>query len=141
MRKTARVVFAASVAALLGTAVVSAPAGAEDKFPTERQCTDTANPLPKDAVTQGACAMMIRTKGNCMACHFINGLSSGNIAPPLVAMQQRFPGEEGKKKLRAQIEDPAKFNPTGQSLMPPFGKHEILTKEEIDNLVEFMLTL
>jgi sulfur-oxidizing protein SoxX len=56
-------------------------------------------------------------------------------------MKQRFAGDDGKKKLRAQIEDAGKANPVGQSMMPPFGRHGILSKEEIDNLVEFVLTL
>jgi sulfur-oxidizing protein SoxX len=138
MRNAARVVLGAS--AVLVAAVLSAPpALALDKIPTEKQCNDKANPLPADPVVQGACVVVIRTKGNCMACHDIKGLNSGNIAPPLVAMQQRFPGDEGKKKLRAQIEDATKTNP--RSMMPPFGRHDILNKQEIDNVVEFMLTL
>lgn len=136
MRKSARVVFGVTVAALLGAFIPVAPASALDKIPTEKQCQDKDNPVAKDPVTQGACAVVIRTKGNCMACHLIQGLSSGNVAPPLVAMKQRFPD---KAKLRAQIDDATKANP--KSVMPPFGRHGILSKDEVDNVVEFMLTL
>jgi sulfur-oxidizing protein SoxX len=136
MRKSARVVFGATVAALLGVIVPVAPATALDKIPTEKQCTDKDNPVAKDPVTQGACVVVIRTKGNCAACHLIQGLPSGNVAPPLVAIKQRFPD---KAKLRAQIDDATKANP--RSVMPPFGRHGILSKDEVDNVTEFMLTL
>ncbi len=75
-----------------------------------------------------------RSKGNCLACHMIQGGESpGNIAPPLIAMQSRFPN---KADLRAQIWDATTRNP--ESSMPPFGKHLILTEKEIDQLVEFI---
>ena len=44
-----------------------------------------------------------------------------------------------KDELREQIWDSTKSNPT--SAMPPFGKNEILTEQEIDQLVEFIYTL
>lgn len=136
MRKTAEAVLAASAAVLIwGTAAMPLTASAAGQVPDPKVCNDTANP-PKDPVTKGGCVVLDRRKGNCMACHQMAGVSSGNIAPPLVAMQARFPD---KAKLRAQIEDATKFNPT--SVMPPFGRHEILTKEEIDQVVEFVLTL
>jgi len=75
-----------------------------------------------------------RSKGNCLACHMIpGGESPGTIGPPLVAMQARFPD---KAKLRAQIWDPTVANPA--TAMPPFGRHGILSEEEIDQLVEFI---
>jgi sulfur-oxidizing protein SoxX len=37
------------------------------------------------------------------------------------------------------VEDPARFNP--QTVMPPYGKHEILSPEEIDKLIAWLLTL
>ena len=75
-----------------------------------------------------------RSKGNCLACHMIQGGESpGNIAPPLIAMQSRFPN---KADLRAQIWDATERNP-GTS-MPPFGKHLILTEKEVDQVVEFV---
>jgi sulfur-oxidizing protein SoxX len=60
----------------------------------------------------------------------------GNQGPPLVAMQDRFPD---KAELRAQIWDPQTRNP--HSMMPPFGKHRILTEEELDKVVEYVYTL
>lgn len=78
-----------------------------------------------------------RKKGNCLACHAMDdGTLPGNQGPPLMAMQARFPD---KAVLRAQIYDPLERNPN--TIMPPFGVHNILTDEEIDAIVEYLLTL
>ena len=76
-------------------------------------------------------------KGNCLACHIIaDGESPGNIGPELSNMQQRYPD---KNLLRKRIWDETEFNPA--TVMPPFGKHQILTENEIDKVVEFLYTL
>ena len=78
-----------------------------------------------------------RNKGNCLACHIIaDGESSGNIGPELSNMKQRYPE---KDLLRKRIWDETEFNPA--TVMPPFGKHQILTENEIDKVVEFLYTL
>jgi sulfur-oxidizing protein SoxX len=51
-------------------------------------------------------------------------------------MKARFPD---KAVLRAQIWDSTKNNPN--TMMPPFGRHEILTEAEIDKVVEFIYSL
>jgi sulfur-oxidizing protein SoxX len=109
--------------------------GAAGSAPNPKLCGNTANP-PQDVVVEGGCIAIIRTKGNCHACHHVAGIASGNIAPPLVAIAERFPD---KAKLRAQIEDPLRFNP--HTVMPPYGKHDILTPQEIDKLLVWLLTL
>jgi sulfur-oxidizing protein SoxX len=78
-----------------------------------------------------------KKKGNCLACHKIEGgKAAGNVGPALVNMKARFPDQ---KKLRAQIWDATAKNPN--SIMPPFGRHKILSEKEIDKVVEFVLTL
>jgi len=78
-----------------------------------------------------------KKKGNCLACHMIDdGALPGNIAPPLMAMKFRFPD---KKVLKAQVSDARKKNP--HTLMPPFGPYELLTEKEIDQVVNYLLTL
>ena len=78
-----------------------------------------------------------RTKGNCLACHAIDGGTlPGNIGPPLMVMKQRFPERE---RLRAQIRDATASNP--DSIMPPFGRHRILSDEEIELVVDFLYSL
>ena len=79
-------------------------------------------------------------KGNCLACHSIPGdpkaNTMANIAPPLVAMKSRYPD---RAKLRDQIWDSTKANP--RTSMPPFGKHKILTEQELDKIVDYIQNL
>lgn len=79
-------------------------------------------------------------KGNCLACHAIPGdpkaVTNANIAPPLIGMKARFPDRE---KLRAQIWNAMEANQN--TVMPPFGKHRILTGKEIDKAVDYLYTL
>ena len=78
-----------------------------------------------------------RAKGNCLACHaFDDGQLPGTIGPPLVHMKLRFPD---KAALRAQIWDPTARNP--DTLMPPYGKHGILSEQEIDLVVDYIHSL
>ena len=86
---------------------------------------------------QGKAVAFDRKKGNCLACHQIAGGDlPGNIGPPLVAMKARFPD---KSRLRAQIWDSTKMN--SNTIMPPFGRQQILSEGEIDKIVEFIYTL
>ena len=78
-----------------------------------------------------------RKKGNCLACHQIEGGSlAGNIGPPLVAMKARFPDYN---KLRAQIYDARTNNPN--TIMIPFGPHAVMSDKEIDLVTKFIHTL
>ncbi len=124
MRHTAKAISTAtSVAALLGILAFSLPSisVAEDASATE----------------QGKKLAFNKKKGNCLACHAIEGgRLPGNIGPPLLAMKARFPD---KSKLRAQIYDARTNNPN--TIMPPFGAHEIVSDAEIDKIVEFIYSL
>ena len=78
-----------------------------------------------------------RKKGNCFACHDYPGaVLPGNIGPKLINMKQRYPD---KKQLRAQIWDATKANPN--TIMPPYGRHQILSESELDKVVEFIYGL
>lgn len=126
MRKTAiRAAKALPIAALLGIGLA---------LPLQTSAADGAS---DDKLAMGKDVAFDRKKGNCLACHMIgDGPSPGDIGPPLVAMQARF---ADKQKLRDQIWDPMKANPNTR--MPPFGKHKILSDEEIDAIVEYLYTL
>ena len=90
-----------------------------------------------DMIAEGKKVAFDRKKGNCLGCHMIaDGALPGNIGPPLIAMKARFPS---KADLRAQIWDPTVKNPN--SIMPPFGKHQILTEKEVDLITEFIYSL
>jgi sulfur-oxidizing protein SoxX len=98
-----------------------------------------AKPAVKKEVT-GKDIAFDRRKGNCLACHGMptvpDAESTGLYGPPLIAMSARFPD---KAKLRAQIWDATALNPS--STMIPFGKHKVLTEEEIDKVVDFIYGL
>ena len=97
----------------------------------------TTGAVEAGAIDDGKKIAFDRKKGNCLACHAIEGGSlPGNIGPPLVSMKDRYPN---KDKLKQQIFDATKNNPN--SIMPPFGKHSILTASELDSVVEFIHSL
>ena len=127
MRKPSGIIStAASVASLLGCLLLA---------PTAVTAAEEAKAA--SVVDQGKEIAFDNKKGNCLACHQIaGGELAGDVGPPLVAMQARFPD---KAKLRAQIWDATKANPN--SIMPPFGRHKVLTGDEIDKVVEFIYTL
>ena len=96
-----------------------------------------AEPESNERLEAGKQLAMARGKGNCLACHaFDDGELPGNIGPPLMYMQQRFPD---RAALFEQIWDATARNP--DTVMPPFGKHGILTREEIDLIVEYLHSL
>jgi sulfur-oxidizing protein SoxX len=95
---------------------------------------ETASRSPVD---QGRALVFDSGRGNCLACHEIEGAElAGNVGPPLRGMRERFPD---RASLREQIWDAGRRN--SGTIMPPFGRHQILTEDEIDKLVEFMYTL
>jgi len=124
MRNAAKAIStASSLAALLGALTFSLPG--------------IATAADATSIEEGKKIAFNRKKGNCLACHQIEGGNlPGNIGPPLVAMKARFPD---KSVLRAQIDDSRTNNPN--TIMPPFGAHEILSASEVDKVVEFIHSL
>jgi len=88
-------------------------------------------------IKEGKALAFNRKKGNCLACHAIaGGQLPGNIGPALKDIKQAYPN---KADLRKQIFDPTVRNPN--TIMPPFGKFQILTSSELDKVVEFIYSL
>ncbi|MCF6225130.1 MAG: sulfur oxidation c-type cytochrome SoxX [Xanthomonadales bacterium] len=88
-------------------------------------------------VEAGRAVFENRRKGNCLSCHLVIGSElPGNAGPPLIGMQARWPD---RKALKAQIYDPTIRNP--DTIMPPYGLHRLLTAEELDVLVDYVLSL
>lgn len=99
--------------------------------------TALAEEMAATAIAKGKAVSFDRKKGNCLACHAMDdGALPGNIAPPIVSMKLRYPD---KAKLREQIWDASIRNPN--TIMPPFGRHQLLSEEEIDNITEYVYTL
>lgn len=121
MRQTAKLLSTTiSVAALLGSLAIPAISYADEA-----------------TIKEGKEIAFDRKKGNCLACHKIaGGTLAGTIGPELVGMKDRYPD---KAQLRAQIYDPRTNNPV--SIMPPFGKHEVITSSELDKVVDFIHSL
>jgi sulfur-oxidizing protein SoxX len=89
------------------------------------------------SIESGKEIAMTRSKGNCIACHVMpGGESPGAIGPALVAIQTRYPS---KADLAQQIWDPTVKNP--DVVMPPFGKHGILSDQEFVDVVEYVWSL
>jgi len=88
-------------------------------------------------VEAGKAVAMDRSRGNCVACHLMPGANSpGAIGPALIAMQTRF---QSKNDVAQQIWDPTVKNP--DVVMPPFGKHGILSDKEFVDVVEYIWSL
>jgi len=122
MRITAHITTTTSIVALLGCL----------GFAPSIASADAAADLAK-----GKEIAFDRKKGNCLACHQIEGGSlAGNIGPPLIAMKARFPDYD---KLRAQIYDARINNPN--TIMIPFGPHAVMSAKEIDLVTTFIHTL
>ena len=112
-----------SVATLMGCLSLTAPI--------------TASAASEADIAKGKELAFDRKKGNCLACHQIEGGTlAGNIGPPLVAMKARIPDYA---KLKAQITDARKNNPN--TIMIPFGPNGVLTPEEIELVAQFIYTL
>ena len=124
MRRTAHLIkTSVSIAALVGCLGMTAPI--------------TASAADAAAIEKGKKIAFDRKKGNCLACHQIEGGSlAGNIGPPLVAMKARFPDYD---KMKAQIADARVNNPN--TIMIPFGPHKVLSAEEIELVSQFIYTL
>ena len=124
MRRTAgSLLTAATIAAILSALALG--------IPPEALAQDAA------MAAEGKKIAFDRRKGNCLGCHMMgDGTLPGNIGPPLIAMQARFPD---KAALRAQIYDARVKNPN--SMMPPFGPHEIISESDIDKITEYVWSL
>jgi L-cysteine S-thiosulfotransferase len=127
------------IVAVMGTLLVAANTWAQAPTPT---VPSTAPAVAAPIVTppppiNGREIFIDERKGNCAACHKApndTGIASqSNIGPALQAVKARFPD---RTKLREAIWDYSKLKPT--TIMPPYGKHRILTDAEIDALVIYL---
>ena len=87
--------------------------------------------LPAAAASPDAVKLL---DSNCQQCHEIKGISDyGNVGPSLIGLKSRYPD---RKDVVAIVNDETKRNP--QTVMPPFGRNLILTKQEIDTIVDYL---
>jgi sulfur-oxidizing protein SoxX len=95
-----------------------------------------AQPVQSSAI-EGREIFVNPRKGNCVACHPVPGMPSridtSRVGPDLTAFASR---NQDRKILRAIIWDMSERN--ANTVMPPYGKHRILTEAEIDAVVEYL---
>lgn len=111
------------------------------------------NPLtssPGD-VARGRAIVANRQVGLCLLCHsgpFPEERFQGNLAPDLTASV----GQSTPAQLRARLVDPSRFNPSSimpayyrstdlNRVAPKFAKQTILTGQEIEDIVAFLVSL
>lgn len=87
-------------------------------------------------ITAGQKIAETTTLGNCDACHMFQGADeAGNIGPVLKDVRAMVPD---RKLFYAIIYDEEARNP--QTIMPAFGKNQILTPKQINEVIDFMYT-
>jgi sulfur-oxidizing protein SoxX len=111
------------------------------------------NPLtssPGDAV-KGRAIVASRQVGLCLLCHsgpFPEERFQGNLAPDLIASV----GQSTPAQLRARLVDPGRLNPSSimpayyrttglNRVAPKFADQTILTSQEIEDVVAFLVSL
>ncbi len=106
-------------------------------FAQDNNAESTLDPELAKRIEAGRAVLEARKKGNCLSCHLVvNSELPGNAGPPLIAMKARWPDREA---LKSQIFDPTLRNP--DSIMPPYGRHRMLTDAELEVLVDFVQSL
>jgi sulfur-oxidizing protein SoxX len=99
---------------------------------------------------KGRALALARVDGGCLLCHAIPGADrpAGNIGPSLAGVGARLDA----RAIRMRIRDASRFNP--DTVMPPYGRTDglyavapqyrgkpLLTGQQIDDLVAFLVTL
>ena len=96
--------------------------------------------IAQNPVAAGRALYLNERKGNCVSCHQAPGdpgvKSVATVGPVLEGIRSRFPD---RGKLRSLLWDAGMFKT--ETIMPPYGRHRILTENEIDTLVTYLETL
>ena len=123
--------------------VLFTPVNHSADLPDQAQCQQLwEQQLNVKPEIQGWCLFIDPGKGNCLACHHLEGPYTsaeleftGNVGPVIHNVQERFPD---RRELKALIYDPSTSNP--DTVMPLYGSHMILNDREIDQIVKFLMT-
>ncbi len=102
-------------------------------------------PLADQSTPEGRGQVVFATAG-CTACHTISGISSGNVGPVLDGLASRagdrVAGLSAEDYIRQSVMDPSAYVVEGfpDNTMPQ-NFSQVLTSDQIDDLVSFLLTL
>ena len=138
------------VALLLGTSTLFLPCLAHSQTWVGDSIVNPLTSSPGDAV-KGRAIVASRQVGLCLLCHsgpFPEERFQGNLAPDLIASV----GQSTPAQLRARLVDPSRLNPgsimpayyrtSGLSrVAPKFADQTILTGQEIEDVVAFLVSL
>ncbi len=137
-------------ALLLGTSTLFLPCLAHSQTWVGDSIVNPLTSSPGDAV-KGRAIVASRQVGLCLLCHsgpFPEERFQGNLAPDLIASV----GQSTPAQLRARLVDPGRLNPTSimpayyrttglSRVAPKFVDHTILTGQEIEDVVAFLVSL
>lgn len=102
-------------------------------------------PVADESTPEGR-GQAVFSQAGCTACHTVSGISSGNIGPVLDGLASRagdrVSGLTAEEYIRQSIEDPSAYVVEGfaDGVMPQ-NFAEVLSEEQIADLVAFLLTL
>jgi sulfur-oxidizing protein SoxX len=137
-------------ALLLGTSTLFLPCLAHSQTWVGDSIVNPLTSSPGDAV-KGRAIVASRQVGLCLLCHsgpFPEERFQGNLAPDLIASV----GQSTPAQLRARLVDPSRLNPASimpayyrtsglSRVAPKFVDHTILTGQEIEDVVAFLVSL
>jgi L-cysteine S-thiosulfotransferase len=137
-------------ALLLGTSTLLLPCLAHSQTWVGDSIVNPLTSSPGD-VARGRAIVANRQVGLCLLCHsgpFPEERFQGNLAPDLTASV----GQSTPAQLRARLVDPGRFNPSSimpayyrstdlNRVAPKFAKQTILTGQEIEDVVAFLVSL
>ena len=96
--------------------------------------------LPVHAQDSGRELVVQPDKGNCIACHQLPAgagpATRSDLGPALEGARMR---SIGRPALRELLIDPTRANT--DSLMPPYGRHNLLDAAEIERIIDFLHAL
>ncbi len=135
---------------LLGTSTLFLPCLAHSQTWVGDSIMNPLTSSPGD-VAKGRAIVANRQVGLCLLCHsgpFPEERFQGNLAPDLTASV----GQSTPAQLRARLVDPSRFNPGSimpayyrttdlNRVAPKFAKQTILTGQEIEDVVAFLVSL
>ncbi len=80
-----------------------------------------------------------RNLGNCAACHVVPGMEfPGDVGPDLAKSMEGYAAKD-RDTVWQWVWDARKFDP--DTIMPPFGPNKLLTKEQVDDVVEYLYSI
>jgi mono/diheme cytochrome c family protein len=106
----------------------------------------TQTPSPEEQADPVARGRQVFLDRGCGGCHTVEGLTAGTVGPPLTDIatvaETRVPGQSAEEYIHQSIVDPSAHVVEGfpDNVMPK-NFEELMSQEQLDDLVAFMLSL